>query len=299
MPSCLRGHTSIRRMAIAARYGCAERIRGLGSPDVQQGTPDRRDRLRARAHIRRPCLRGAHRARRGHERRRRRRCRTGLAAVDGHVSSPTAFARGSVVSPDDRRHRRALPSRGAADSKMFVRANSSSSFSGGELIPVAAAVRIPASSSTFHRDHQRHRGPEARLADHGDPYRPADPAEDAALSAAGARDGRSPASVAPTRTPSPSPPRSAPSGRPRSTPGPRAAAPAYTGSSARDMVCASGRPFAVASRRQSKRAVQRATCFGDSGGPLLADTPTGPRLLGDHLATAGSTRGASPSSPAG
>ena len=56
--------------------------------------------------------------------------------------------------------------------------------------------------------------------------------------------------------------------------------PSYRSFSAATMVCASGPAFVVAQSGKKKRAVQRATCFGDSGGPLLADTPTGPRLLG-------------------
>ena len=54
----------------------------------------------------------------------------------------------------------------------------------------------------------------------------------------------------------------------------------YRSFSTATMVCASGPTFVVAQSGKKKRAVQRATCFGDSGGPLLADTPTGPRLLG-------------------
>ena len=51
------------------------------------------------------------------------------------------------------------------------------------------------------------------------------------------------------------------------------------------MVCASGRAFAKAtvrfpSGKHMSRGVQRATCFGDSGGPLISNTTIGPMLVG-------------------
>ena len=51
------------------------------------------------------------------------------------------------------------------------------------------------------------------------------------------------------------------------------------------MVCASGRAFAKAtvkfpSGKHISRGVQRASCFGDSGGPLISNTTIGPLLVG-------------------
>ena len=68
------------------------------------------------------------------------------------------------------------------------------------------------------------------------------------------------------------------------------------------MVCASGRAFAKAtvkfpSGKHMSRGVQRATCFGDSGGPLISNTTTVHGWLGSRPSGPG-TRSGSPGSHA-
>lgn len=164
-------------------------------------------------------------------------------------------------------------------SKMKVRANSVSSFGGGELIPVAAAVAHPGFKIDF-RTGIINDIAVLRLASPttAPPIALPTPLEDAALSAFGA-----PMTVAGFGRSNPNALARPRLGRLRSAPvltRGGCSGPAYKGFSTSVMVCASGRPFAQAVSGRSKRDVQRATCFGDSGGPLLADTPTGPRLLG-------------------
>lgn len=164
-------------------------------------------------------------------------------------------------------------------SRMKVRANSVSSFAGGELIGVAAAVAHPGFKIDF-RTGIVNDIAVLKLASPttAPPIALPTPLEDAALSAIGA-----PMTIAGFGRSNPNALARPRLGRLRSatvlTRG-GCSGPGYKGFSMSVMVCASGRPFVQAVSGRSKRDVQRATCFGDSGGPLLADTPTGPRLLG-------------------
>lgn len=164
-------------------------------------------------------------------------------------------------------------------SKMRVRANSASSFKGGEVIPVSAAIPHPG------YDLRTHTGIINDIAvlklarpTSATPIALPTAAEDAARSAAGSRMfiagfGRSNATAVGKPL----------MGRLRQAPVVARSAcsgPGYTGFSASAMVCASGNSFVKAVSGKRKHDVERATCFGDSGGPLLARTTSGPRLLG-------------------
>lgn len=52
------------------------------------------------------------------------------------------------------------------------------------------------------------------------------------------------------------------------------------GFSAETMICAQGRRLGVARSGRKRRSVHRSGCFGDSGGPLIGQTGTGPTALG-------------------
>lgn len=164
-------------------------------------------------------------------------------------------------------------------SKMKVRASSVSSFAGGELIGVVAAVAHPGFKIDF-RSGIVNDIAVVKLASPttAPPIALPTPLEDAALSPLGA-----PMTVAGFGRSNPNALARPRLGRLRSAPvltRSGCSGPGYKGFSTSAMVCASGRSFVQAVSGRARRDVQRATCFGDSGGPLLADTPTGPRLLG-------------------
>jgi len=163
-------------------------------------------------------------------------------------------------------------------SQMFVRANATSSFSGGDVLGVTSATPHPEFKLGFNGIVNDIAVLKLAVATTALPIALPTAAEDAALSPPGATMavagfGRSnpnlnkPARVGTLLT-APVYTRTACKG------------PSYRSFNAATMVCASGPTFVLAKSAKKRRGVQRATCFGDSGGPLLANTATGPRLLG-------------------
>jgi secreted trypsin-like serine protease len=161
---------------------------------------------------------------------------------------------------------------------MSVRAGSGRAGSGGELLGVQAVVVHPAFSANLPGNALVNDLAVLKLAapTSAPPVALASDAEDAALSAPGAPlisagfGRRNPSAL----------------GRPRQGVlravrlRSRKACAHYPAFSAVTMLCASGSRFAAPIPGRGLKPVARSGCFGDSGGPLIAATPAGPRLLG-------------------
>lgn len=215
--------------------------------------------------------------------------KAGKSVIGGSGAAPGAFpstvsiklggglCTGSVVSPTTV-VTAAHCLRKTPVSQIFVRANATSSFAGGEVIGVTAAVPHPEFRLGFNGITNDVAILKLATPTTATPIALPTVEEDAAVTPPGATlaiagFGRSnpnlnkPARVGTLLT------------------APAFARTACKGSSYRSfttatMVCASGPAFLTATSGRKKRAVQRATCFGDSGGPLIANTATGPRLIG-------------------
>ena len=163
-------------------------------------------------------------------------------------------------------------------SQIFVRANTVSSFAGGEVLGVTAAVPHPGFKLGFNGIINDIAILKLATPTTATPIALPTAAEGAALSPPGAT-----MAVAGFGRSNPGLDRPSRLGQLRSAAvytRTACRAPSYRSFTTETMVCASGAAFVVARSGRKRRQVQRATCFGDSGGPLLADTPTGPRLLG-------------------
>jgi secreted trypsin-like serine protease len=191
------------------------------------------------------------------------------------VLTPTTLCTGEVISPT-----RVLTAAHCVGNlpTMVVRANSTSAFTGGDVLGISSAAIAPGWAHGFESDLAVLT---LKTATTAPPIQLANAAEDAAYTHAGA-----PLSVA----------------------GFGNRNPLLVGKqkvgllTATDVsvkfcglpswaICDSGRRVGTAVRRLKRRirrrAVMRAVCLGDSGGPLVANTPEGPRLVGVAEAASG------------
>ena len=192
--------------------------------------------------------------------------RIGGGLCSGSVVSPTTVVTAAHCL------RRTPPS------QMFVRAQTNSSFTGGEVLGVVSATPHPGFKLGFNGIVNDVAVLKLATATTATPVALPTPAEDAILSPPGAT-----MSIAGFGRSNPNLSKPARVGTLLTAPVYTRIAckgPSYRSFSTETMVCASGQTFVIALAGKKKRGVQRATCFGDSGGPLLADTPTGPRLIG-------------------
>ena len=192
------------------------------------------------------------------------------------VLTPHTLCTGSVLSPT-----KVLTAAHCVSSPttMTVRANSAAAFSGGEVHAVSAAAINPGWSRGFFGDLAVLT---LRTPTGVPPIQLASVSEDSALTGPGAA-----VSVAGFGARNPSPQRKAKIGQLRAT---TVFIHGFCPLPTSVMCDAGGKSGLVAVRKvkgkKRKRPIQRTVCAGDSGGPMVAASPAGPRLVGVAEATA-------------